>query len=157
MLWDNTVNKAYRVKGEIQPLQNAAADGVRKDIGAFGEEVRMQPQHVRESSIAIWKFLWGYTYVICLFSRCGQVTPPSVRGTAAFKPLLFTGSESLALAQSHSHAWPPCFLAVLTLHVFRFRDKPRYGSLCYAVPTKFVLRPFLSKAQREVMRVAQTR
>lgn len=39
MLWDNTVNKAYRVKGEIQPLQNAAADGVRKDIGAFGEEV----------------------------------------------------------------------------------------------------------------------
>lgn len=40
MLWDNTVNKAYRVKGEIQPLQNAAADGVRKDIGAFGEEVR---------------------------------------------------------------------------------------------------------------------
>lgn len=39
MLWDNTVNKAYRVKGEIQPLQNAAADGVRKDIGAFGEQV----------------------------------------------------------------------------------------------------------------------
>lgn len=39
MLWDNTVNKAYRVKGEIQPLQNAAADGVRKDITAFGEEV----------------------------------------------------------------------------------------------------------------------
>lgn len=40
MLWDNTVNKAYRVKGEIQPLQNAAADGVRKDITNFGEEVR---------------------------------------------------------------------------------------------------------------------
>lgn len=40
MLWDNTVNKAYRVKGEIQPLQNAAADGVRKDIANFGEEVR---------------------------------------------------------------------------------------------------------------------
>ncbi|CAM9139272.1 unnamed protein product, partial [Sphacelaria rigidula] len=39
MLWDNTVNKAYRVKGEIQPLQNAAADGVRKDVTAFGEEV----------------------------------------------------------------------------------------------------------------------
>lgn len=39
MLWDNTVNKAYRVKGEIQPLQNAAADGVRKDIANFGEEV----------------------------------------------------------------------------------------------------------------------
>eukprot|EP00752_Nemacystus_decipiens_P011484 g10196.t1 len=40
MLWDNTVNKAYRVKGEIQPLQNAAADGVRKDIANFGEEVK---------------------------------------------------------------------------------------------------------------------
>lgn len=39
MMWDNTVNKAYRIKGEIQPLQNAAADGVRKDIAAFGEEV----------------------------------------------------------------------------------------------------------------------
>lgn len=43
MLWDNTVNKAYRVKGEIQPLQNAAADGVRKDIAAFGEEVSNVP------------------------------------------------------------------------------------------------------------------
>lgn len=40
MLWDSTVNKAYRVKGEIQPLQNAAADGVRKDISAFGVKVR---------------------------------------------------------------------------------------------------------------------
>lgn len=39
MLWDNIVNKAYRVKGEIQPLQNAAADRVRKDIANFGEEV----------------------------------------------------------------------------------------------------------------------
>lgn len=39
MMWDNTVNKAYKVKGEIQPLQNAAADGVRKDIASFGEEV----------------------------------------------------------------------------------------------------------------------
>lgn len=39
-MWDNTVNKAYRVKGEIQPLQNAAADGVRTDIAAFGDEVR---------------------------------------------------------------------------------------------------------------------
>lgn len=40
MLWDNTVNKAYRVKGQIQPLQNAVADGVRRDIAVFGEEVR---------------------------------------------------------------------------------------------------------------------
>lgn len=40
LMWDNTVNKAYRVKGEIQPLQNAAADDVRKDIAAFGEEVQ---------------------------------------------------------------------------------------------------------------------
>lgn len=38
-MWDSTVNKAYRVKGEVQPLQNAAADGVRKDIAAFGAEV----------------------------------------------------------------------------------------------------------------------
>ena len=42
MLWDNTVNKAYRVKGEIQPLQNAAANGVRKDIAAFIDEVCFQ-------------------------------------------------------------------------------------------------------------------
>ena len=40
MLWDSTVNKAYRVKGEIQPLQNIVAEGVREDVATFGEEVR---------------------------------------------------------------------------------------------------------------------
>ncbi|CAM9358663.1 unnamed protein product [Ascophyllum nodosum] len=40
MLWDSTVNKAYRVKGEIQPLQNIVAEGVREDVATFGEEVK---------------------------------------------------------------------------------------------------------------------
>eukprot|EP00904_Undaria_pinnatifida_P003150 jgi/Undpi1/12836/HiC_scaffold_7.g02503.m1 len=56
MLWDNTVNKAYRVKGEIQPLQNAAADGVRKDIGAFGEEVR--------SKLRLLKMVWDMVSLV---------------------------------------------------------------------------------------------
>ena len=62
MLWDNTVNKAYRVKGEIQPLQNAAADGVRKDIGAFGEEVGFQNEACYDR---------GFTYRSVFFQPFG--------------------------------------------------------------------------------------
>lgn len=53
MLWDNTVNKAYRVKGEIQPLQNAAADGVRKDITNFGEEVLLAHSRMQRSTSVV--------------------------------------------------------------------------------------------------------
>ena len=35
MLWDNVVNKTFRVKEEIHPLQNAMVDNIRKDIVAF--------------------------------------------------------------------------------------------------------------------------
>lgn len=32
--WESTVNKAFKVKEEIQPLQNALADTIRKVRGA---------------------------------------------------------------------------------------------------------------------------
>lgn len=35
MLWDNTVNRAFRVKEEIQPLQNSMVEGIKKDVRAF--------------------------------------------------------------------------------------------------------------------------
>lgn len=39
MLWDNIVNKTFRVKEEIHPLQNAMVDSIRKDIAAFKKRV----------------------------------------------------------------------------------------------------------------------
>jgi dynein heavy chain len=33
--WDNTVNKTFRVKEEIQPLQNAMVETIKSDINAF--------------------------------------------------------------------------------------------------------------------------
>lgn len=39
MFWDNTVNRAFRVKEEIQPLQNAMLDSIRKDIRMFENSV----------------------------------------------------------------------------------------------------------------------
>ena len=35
MFWDNTVNKTFRVKEAIQPLQNSMLDGIRKEIKSF--------------------------------------------------------------------------------------------------------------------------
>jgi len=35
MLWDNTVNKTFRIKESIQPLQNSMLDGVKKEIKLF--------------------------------------------------------------------------------------------------------------------------
>ena len=32
--WDNTVNKTFRVKESIQPLQNAMVDFIKRDIAA---------------------------------------------------------------------------------------------------------------------------
>ena len=39
MIWDNTVNRAFRVKEEIQPLQNSMLDGIRKEIRSFEQLV----------------------------------------------------------------------------------------------------------------------
>lgn len=39
MQWDNTVNKAYRVKENLQPLQLVMIDGVKKEIKAFDMNV----------------------------------------------------------------------------------------------------------------------
>jgi dynein heavy chain len=39
MFWDNTVNKTFRVKEEIQPQQNSMLDGIRKEIKAFETQV----------------------------------------------------------------------------------------------------------------------
>ena len=37
--WDNTVNKTFRVKEEIQPLQNAMVETIKKDITGFSNRM----------------------------------------------------------------------------------------------------------------------
>lgn len=39
MLWENTVNKAFRVKEAIQPQQNAMLDGIKKESKLFNTNV----------------------------------------------------------------------------------------------------------------------
>ena len=39
MFWDNTVNKTFRVKEAIQPLQNSMLDNIRKEIKRFDADL----------------------------------------------------------------------------------------------------------------------
>ncbi|KAJ1439145.1 dynein heavy chain and region D6 of dynein motor-domain-containing protein [Ochromonadaceae sp. CCMP2298] len=39
MLWDNTVNKAFRVKENIQPQQSSMLEGIRKEVKSFNVNV----------------------------------------------------------------------------------------------------------------------
>lgn len=35
VMWESVVNKAFKVKEEIQPLHNSLTDSIRKDIGSY--------------------------------------------------------------------------------------------------------------------------
>jgi hypothetical protein len=39
-MWESTVNKAFKVKEEIQPLQNSFTDTIRKDVTAYNAAVK---------------------------------------------------------------------------------------------------------------------
>jgi dynein heavy chain, axonemal len=55
MFWDGTVNKAYRVKESIQPIQNSMLEGIRKDIKAFDSSVQKFAKEFRLSSAFQWQ------------------------------------------------------------------------------------------------------
>ena len=40
MMWDNTVNLAFKKKEEIQPMQNARADSIKTEIANFAIKVK---------------------------------------------------------------------------------------------------------------------
>lgn len=54
MIWDNTVNKAFRVKEEIQPLQNSMLDGIRKEIRAFEANAAKFLKEFRANGPFLW-------------------------------------------------------------------------------------------------------
>ena len=47
--WDNVVNKTFRVKESIQPLQNAMVDTIKRDIADYVERVRVAHKKFREA------------------------------------------------------------------------------------------------------------
>ena len=54
MLWENTVNKAYRVKESIQVLQNSMLEGIRKDIKSFESGVNKFVKEFRSAGPFAW-------------------------------------------------------------------------------------------------------
>jgi dynein heavy chain len=56
MLWDNVVNKTFRVKEEIHPLQNAMVDNIRKDIGEFKKRASDFYQDFKTNAPFDWSF-----------------------------------------------------------------------------------------------------
>lgn len=54
MLWDNTVNRAFRVKEEIQPLQNSMLEGIRKEIRAFENQASKFLKEFRQNGPFNW-------------------------------------------------------------------------------------------------------
>jgi len=54
MLWDNTVNKTFRVKETIQPLQSSNLEGVRSDVKTFQNEVTKFVKQFRQNGPFIW-------------------------------------------------------------------------------------------------------
>ena len=54
MLWENTVNKAYRVKEGLQTLQNSMLEGVRKDLQSFSLSVKKFEKDFRENGPFHW-------------------------------------------------------------------------------------------------------
>ena len=55
MFWDGTVNKAYRVKESIQPIQNSMLEGIRKDIKSFDLSLTKFAKEFRASSSFNWQ------------------------------------------------------------------------------------------------------
>ena len=61
LVWDNTVNKTFRVKEEIQPLQNAMVDTIKSDISAFTVKVTSFVKKFRDSG---GPFNWPVTCAV---------------------------------------------------------------------------------------------
>ena len=49
LAWDNTVNKTFRVKESIQPLQNAMVDFIKRDIADYVSRVKLAHREFRDS------------------------------------------------------------------------------------------------------------
>ena len=56
MLWDNIVNKTFRVKEEIHPLQNAMVDSIRKDIANFKSKAKDFYNEFKAKAPFDWSF-----------------------------------------------------------------------------------------------------
>jgi dynein heavy chain len=54
MLWDNAVNKTFRVKEEIQQLQNVMMEGIKKDVNAFEQNLARVASSFRSSGPFGW-------------------------------------------------------------------------------------------------------
>jgi dynein heavy chain len=55
MIWDNTVNKAYRVKENLQPLQNSMIESVRKEIKNFDATIAKFVKDFKSNGPFTWK------------------------------------------------------------------------------------------------------
>ncbi len=49
LAWDNTVNKTFRVKESIQPLQNAMVDFIKRDIADYVSRVKLAHREFRDA------------------------------------------------------------------------------------------------------------
>lgn len=54
MLWDNTVNKAFRVKEGLQPLQNSMLDSVKKEIKSFEATIIKFQKDFKQNGPFMW-------------------------------------------------------------------------------------------------------
>eukprot|EP00605_Chrysophyceae_sp_TOSAG23-4_P001019 GSChrysophyteH1.ASY1.ANO1.1120.1 assembled CDS len=54
MFWDNTVNKTYRVKEAIQPLQNSMLDNIRKEIKRFDADLSKFVKEFKSNGPFLW-------------------------------------------------------------------------------------------------------
>ena len=68
MLWDNIVNKTFRVKEEIHPLQNAMVDNIRKDIATFKDNAKVFYEDFKKNAPFNWKFSQRKEVYACLDS-----------------------------------------------------------------------------------------
>ena len=59
MLWDNTVNKAFRVKAMIQPMQSSMLEGIRKEVKLFNNNVIKFVKEFRQNG----PFHWPEAYI----------------------------------------------------------------------------------------------
>jgi len=55
MLWDNTVNKAFRVKENIQPLQTSMLEGIRKEVKQFQANVTKFVKDFKVTGPFVWQ------------------------------------------------------------------------------------------------------
>jgi dynein heavy chain, axonemal len=54
MQWDNTINKAYRVKESIQPVQNIMVEGIKKDAKTFDQNVAKLAKDINQNGPFNW-------------------------------------------------------------------------------------------------------